>query len=342
MSDQPQLDQVALGQEMDAISGFEGIVGTSPALQAVLSRAAKVAPADSTVMITGATGTGKELIARAIHHRSDRSTGPFIKVNCAAIPQSLIAAELFGHERGAFTGASQKKLGRFELAKGGTLFLDEIGELPAETQVALLRVLQEREFERLGGTQSIKADVRLIVATNRSLETEIAAGAYRSDLYYRLNVFPIEMPSLRDRKEDIPLLTAYFVRHFAAKMRKDIKGISPKTLDMFESYNWPGNIRELQNVVERSMIVCETEYFSADVDWRARPPSAETPPTFHPTKPAMDEKGLIETILVQTNGRVSGAGGAAAKLGMPASTLESKIRVLKINKHVFKQPQVAV
>ena len=342
LKDQLQRENVALREEVDAISMFDEIVGTSPALHSVLSRVSKVAPTDSTVLITGETGTGKELIARAIHKRSNRSAGPFIKVNCASIPQSLIASELFGHERGAFTGALQRKLGRFELAKGGTLFLDEVGELPAETQVALLRVLQEREFERVGGTQTIKADVRLIAATNRNIKAEITEGAFRSDLYYRLNVFPIEMPSLCERKEDIPLLTEYFVQRFAAEMGKDLTGISRKTLDLFQSYKWPGNIRELQNVIERSMIVCEVENFSVDEGWLACLPASESLTTSLPTKLSMDEKASIEAMLEQTHGRVSGASGAAARLGIPASTLESKIRVLKINKHLFKNLQPAL
>jgi transcriptional regulator with GAF, ATPase, and Fis domain len=342
LKDQLQRENVALREEVDAISMFDEIVGTSPALHSVLSRVSKVAPTDSTVLITGETGTGKELIARAIHKRSNRSAGPFIKVNCASIPQSLIASELFGHERGAFTGALQRKLGRFELAKGGTLFLDEVGELPAETQVALLRVLQEREFERVGGTQTIKADVRLIAATNRNIKAEITDGAFRSDLYYRLNVFPIEMPSLCERKEDIPLLTEYFVQRFAAEMGKDLTGISRKTLDLFQSYKWPGNIRELQNVIERSMIVCEVENFSVDEGWLACLPASESLTTSLPTKLSMDEKASIEAMLEQTHGRVSGASGAAARLGIPASTLESKIRVLKINKHLFKNLQPAL
>ena len=342
LKDQLQRENVSLREEVDAISMFEEIVGTSPALNVVLSRVSKVAPTDSTVLITGETGTGKELIARAIHKRSSRSAGPFIKVNCASIPQSLIASELFGHERGAFTGALQRKLGRFELAKGGTLFLDEVGELPPETQVALLRVLQEREFERVGGTQTIKADVRLIAATNRNLKVEIADGAFRSDLYYRLNVFPIEMPSLCERKEDIPLLTEYFVQRFAAEMGKDLTGISRKTLDLFQSYKWPGNIRELQNVIERSMIVCEVENFSVDEGWLPCLPASESLATSLPTKLSMDEKASIEAMLEQTHGRVSGASGAAARLGMPASTLESKIRVLRINKHLFKNLQPAL
>ena len=244
-----------------------GIVGNSPALQKVHNRVAKVAPTDSTVLITGETGTGKELIARAIHKTSKRYGRAFVSVNCAAIPQALIVSELFGHEKGAFTGATQRRLGRFELAEGGTIFLDEIGELPAETQVALLRVLQEREFERAGGHRSIRTNVRVIVATNRDLEAAIAAGTFREDLFYRLNVFPLEIPPLRQRREDIPMLVQYFIDRYAREAGKRIKGVSKDTLDLFLSYPWPGNIRELRNVIERSIILCDTENFSVDESW---------------------------------------------------------------------------
>src|SRR5215831_1549064 len=267
-----QRENVALREEVDKASMFEEIVGSSEALRKVLSEVAKVAPTDSTVLITGETGAGKELIARAIHKRSRRSARAFVSVNCAAIPQSLIASELFGHEKGAFTGAVQRRPGRFELAEGGTIFLDEIGELPSETQLALLRVLQEREFERVGGTQSIKANVRVIAATNRDLHAAIRAGNFRSDLFYRLNVFPIEIPPLRERREDIPLLVEYFIDRFARKAGKTIRGINKNTLDRLVSYPWPGNIRELQNVVERSVIVCDTGYFSVDKGWLLQQP----------------------------------------------------------------------
>jgi PAS domain S-box-containing protein len=262
-----QQENVALREEIDKASMFEEIVGTSPALQAVLSRISKVAPSDSTVLITGETGTGKELVARAIHRRSHRASRAFVSVNCAAIPRDLIASELFGHERGAFTGATQQRLGRFELANGGTLFLDEVGELPAETQIALLRVLQEYEFERVGGTRRIRADVRVIAATNRDLQGAIRAGSFRSDLFYRLHVFPIEIPSLRERRADIPLLVEYFIDRYARKAGKNIKRVNKKTLELLQSYPWPGNIRELQNVIERSVIVCETENLSVDKSW---------------------------------------------------------------------------
>lgn len=335
-----QDENLSLREEIDKASMFEEIVGTSIPLRSVLSHVSKVAPTDSTVLITGETGTGKELIARAIHKRSPRADKVFISVNCTAIPTSLISAELFGHEKGAFTGALQRRLGRFELAQGGTLFLDEVGELPPEIQVALLRVLQEGEFERVGGTQPIRADVRLIAATNRDLKAAIAAGTFRSDLFYRLNVFPIEMPPLRERRDDLPMLTEYFIHRYAGKLGKEIASVSKKTLELFQSYTWPGNIRELQNVVERSLIVCDTDTFSVDQSWFApwKPPatSAATQPL--PKRLASDEKTLIEAALAESRGRVSGPSGAAVKLGIPASTLESKIRALSINKHLFKSP----
>jgi PAS domain S-box-containing protein len=337
LKDQLQRENIALREEIGETSMFEEIVGASPLLKAVLARVAKVAPTDSTVLITGETGTGKELIARAIHKRSLRSDQPFVKVSCAAIPQSLIASELFGHEKGAFTGALQQRIGRFELAKGGTIFLDEIGDLPAETQVALLRVLQEREIERVGGARPISVDVRVIVATNRDLKSAIAGGEFRSDLFYRVNVFPIEMPPLCDRREDIPMLVKYFIERYARKAGKQISSMGNKTLQLLQSYPWPGNIRELQNVVERSVIVCEGENFSVDESWLSH---EDVPSPFGRSalseKLTAEEKGVIEGALAQTRGRVSGPYGAAAKLGMPPSTLESKIRSLQIDKRRFK------
>jgi formate hydrogenlyase transcriptional activator len=295
----------------------------------------KVAPTDATVLITGETGTGKELIARAIHRQSRRSSRAFVSVNCAAIPRDLIASELFGHEKGSFTGALQRRLGRFEVAAGGTIFLDEVGELPAETQIALLRVLQEHEFERVGGTRSIQTNVRVIAATNRNLQAAIAAGTFRSDLFYRLNVFPIDMPPLRERREDIPVLVEYFVDHCARKVRKSIQGITKESLDLLRSYPWPGNIRELQNVIERSVIMCETEDFSVDKTWLAQQPLAAEPkiPPDLSEKLAAQEKEMIEAALRESAGRVFGPSGAATNLGMPRSTLESKIRSLKISKN---------
>ncbi|MGA8482346.1 MAG: sigma 54-interacting transcriptional regulator [Chthoniobacterales bacterium] len=337
LKDQLYKENIALRAEIGEASMFEEIVGGSPLLKAVLARVAKVAPTDSTVLITGETGTGKELIARAIHKRSQRSGRAFVKVSCAAIPHSLIASELFGHEKGAFTGALQRRLGRFELAEGGTIFLDEIGELPAEMQIALLRVLQEREFERVGGNQSIPADVRIIAATHRDLPAVIVTGGFRSDLFYRINVFPIEIPPLRERREDIPMLVRYFIDRYARKAAKRIRTVSNKTLELLQSYPWPGNIRELQNVIERSVIVCDTENFSVDESWLSRGPvPTQSVDQALPEKLAIEEKAMIETALAQTRGQVAGPYGAAAKLGMPASTLESKIKTLKISKRRFK------
>jgi formate hydrogenlyase transcriptional activator len=338
LKDRLQDENVALREQIDQALMFEEIVGVSPALRAVLSLVSKVAPTDSTVLLTGETGTGKELIARAIHKRSQRSSRTFVSVNCAAIPASLIASELFGHEKGAFTGATQRRLGRFELAEEGTIFLDEVGELPAETQITLLHVLQEREFQRVGGNQSIRTNARVIAATNRDLEAAIIERTFRSDLFYRLNVFPIEIPPLRERREDIPLLVEYFIDRFARKAGKSIRGINKKTLDLLVSYPWPGNIRELQNVVERSVIVLETENFSVDESWLSRKPLTDDPKSQLELsqKLAAQEKKMIEAALRESGGRVSGASGAAAKLGLHRSTLESKILSLKINKYRFR------
>jgi len=263
---------MALREEIDQASMVEEIVGTSAALQRVLSLVSKVAPTDASVLVTGETGTGKELIARAIHRKSRRSSCAFVSVNCAAMPRDLIASELFGHEKGSFTGAVQRRLGRFEIAEGGTIFLDEVGELPLGTQIALLRVLQEHEFERVGGTRSIQTNVRVIAATNRNLQAAINAGTFRSDLFYRLNVFPIEIPPLRERRADIPVLVDYFLDRCARNVGKNIRGIDKKSLDLLQSYPWPGNIRELQNVIERSVIMCETENFSVDETWLSQQP----------------------------------------------------------------------
>ena len=335
-----QNENVALREEIDRASKFEEIVGISPALHAVLSRVSRVAPTDSTVLITGETGTGKELIARVVHKRSHRSSRAFVSVNCAAIPRDLIASELFGHEKGAFTGAMQRRLGRFELAEGGTIFLDEIGELPAETQIALLHVLQEREFERVGGTVSIRANVRVVAATNRDLQAAIAGNTFRSDLFYRLNVFPIEVPPLRERREDIPVLVAYFIDRFARKAGKSFRTVNKQSLEFLQSYPWPGNIRELQNIIERSVIVCDAENFFVDESWLSRKPLACEPkggPELS-RKLAAREKEMLESALRECGGRVSGPSGAAIKLGIPGSTLDSKIRSLKIDKNRFKSP----
>jgi transcriptional regulator with GAF, ATPase, and Fis domain len=282
-------ENVAPRQEVNKTSMHDEIIGTSPALQKVLSLISKVAPTDATVMVTGETGTGKELVARAIHRRCRRSSRAFVSVNCAAIPRDLIASELFGHEKGAFTGALQRRLGRFELAEGGTIFLDEVGELPIDTQITLLRVLQEREFWRVGGTRSIQANVRVIAATNRNLQSAIVAGNFRRDLFYRLNVFPMEMPPLRERRGDIPALVEYFVDRHAKKLGKRICGVNHNTMELLQSYRWPGNIRELQNVVERSVIVCETEDLSVDETWLSRLPLATESPSWGglPRNPAV-------------------------------------------------------
>ena len=340
LKDQLYKENLALREEIDVNRMFEEIVGSSPALQAVLSQVGKVAPTDSTVLITGETGTGKELIARAIHKRSQRTSRAFVSVNCAAIPRDLIASELFGHEKGAFTGATQRRLGRFESANGGTIFLDEVGELPPETQTALLRVLQEHEYQRVGGNETLTADVRVVAATNRDLQAAIAEGKFREDLFYRLNVFPIQVPPLRERKEDLALLVEYFVDRFASKAGKKITGITKRSMELLRSYQWPGNIRELQNVLERSVIISDSENLSIDESWLAKPARTGTEPAaLQPLteKLAMKEREMIEAALAATKGRVAGPSGAAAKLGIPQSTLDSKIRALKINKHRFRQ-----
>jgi PAS domain S-box-containing protein len=335
-------ENVALREEIEHSSMFEEIVGSSEALRRVLGQVSKVAPSDSTVLISGETGTGKELIARAIHSRSNRSTRAFIRVNCAAISPSLIASELFGHERGSFTGAHQRRLGRFESADAGTIFLDEVGEIPPETQVALLRVLQEHEFERVGGNQTVPVDVRVLAATNKDLRAAVADGTFRQDLFYRLNVFPIQVPALRDRVEDIPLLVEYLVDRYAKKAGKRIRSVSKNTLDLFQDYHWPGNIRELQNVVERAVVLCEGERFCVDPSWLA--PASSSPTSPNPTTQTIPlvadlaerERAMIENALREAEGLISGPTGAAAKLGIPRQTLESKIRKLGINRHRFR------
>jgi formate hydrogenlyase transcriptional activator len=330
-------ENVALREEVDKASMFEEIVGSSAALKEVLARISQVAPTDATVLLLGETGTGKELIARAIHKRSQRAAKAFVSVNCAAIPSTLIGSELFGHEKGAFTGALQRRLGRFELAEGGTIFLDEIGELAGDTQSALLRVLQEREFERVGGSQTIHTDVRVIAATNRDLHAAMIDKTFRSDLFYRLQVFPIEIRPLRERKEDIPLLVEYFVDRYTSKMGKKIRSINRKSLELLSSYFWPGNIRELQNVIERAVIVADSEVLSIDESWLSRQSiPAATGMGRIPKVPPDREKKIIEAALAESRGRVSGPSGAATKLGLPSTTLESRIRSLKINKHRFK------
>lgn len=333
-------ENLALREEVNRISVFEEILGNSDNLTAVLSEVAKVAPTDSTVLILGETGTGKELIARAIHNQSRRANHAFVRVNCAAIPSTLISSELFGHEKGAFTGALQRRLGRFEAANGGTIFLDEIGELPAETQVALLRVLQEREFERVGSNQPISVDVRILAATNRDLRAAVAGGTFRQDLFYRLNVVPIQLPALRDRREDIPLLVEYFVERYAKKAGKKIRNIQKSALDVFRTYHWPGNIRELQNIVERAVLLCDDDTLSIDAAWMKQETRAKVPPATV-TLTGIDqlksnrERELIEAALAESRGRISGPSGAAAILGIPRQTLDSMIARLGIKKYKY-------
>jgi PAS domain S-box-containing protein len=339
LRDQLSKENLALRDEVDRVSMFEEILGTSQALRAVVSRVVKVAPTDSSVLITGETGTGKELIARAIHKRSARSQRAFVSVNCAALAPSLISSELFGHEKGAFTGAAQRRLGRFELANCGTIFLDEIGDLPADIQVALLRVLQEREFERVGGTESIRVDVRVVAATNRDLKAAIANGMFREDLFYRLNVFPIQMPPLRERKDDILTLLEYFVRRFGRKLGKTFSRIDKRTIELLGSYDWPGNVRELQNVVERSVIVSPEDVFCVDEAWLstdiAQTRSGQSVP--EPTNgDSGRERQVIQAALAESRGRIYGANGAAAKLRIRPSTLDYKIKKLQISKGRFK------
>ena len=331
-------ENLVLREEIDRSSMFEEIVGSSKPMRQVVKQVEKVAPSDSTVLILGDTGTGKELIARALHRRSRRATRAFVRVNCAAIPQSLIASELFGHEKGAFTGALQRRLGRFEAADGGTIFLDEIGELPMETQISLLRVLQEREFERVGSNHPIKVDVRLIAATNRDLPAAVAAGIFRQDLFYRLNVFPIAVPPLRERADDIPLLVEYFVGRYAKGTGKNIRRIGKDTLEQLRAYSWPGNIRELQNVVERAVVLSDSDTFVVDESWLKREPSDSPRPHEGLSALADREVEMIEAALAESHGLISGPSGAAAKLGIPRQTLESKIRRLGIDKYGQKRP----
>ena len=339
--DKTRNENLALREQIDRDSMFEDIVGSSESLRSVLRQVTKVAPSDSTVLILGETGTGKELIARAIHKRSARAERAFIAVNCAVIPPSLIASELFGHEKGAFTGATQRRLGRFEAASGGTVFLDEVGDLPLDVQIALLRVLQEREIERVGSNGPIPVDVRVLAATHRDLNALVAEGEFREDPLYRLTVVPIEIPPLRERLADIPLLVEYFIDRFGKMAGKKFTTIDKKSLKLFEGYNWPGNVRELQNVIERAVILCEGETFSVEESWLKR----ETPPRFARPEPltgvlVKQERQIIEAALAESNGRISGTAGAAAKLGLPSRTLDSKIKRLKINKYKFKPPEI--
>jgi formate hydrogenlyase transcriptional activator len=332
-------ENMALREQIDRDSMFEDIIGSSEALAKVLRQVAKVAPSDSTVLVLGETGTGKELIARAIHKRSNRAERAFIAVNCAAIPTSLVASELFGYEKGAFTGATQRRLGRFESANGGTIFLDEVGDLPPEIQIALLRVLQEREIERIGSNKPIPVDVRVLGATHRDLNALVAEGKFRQDLLYRLNVVPIEMPSLRERAADIPLLVEYFTDRFGKKAGKKFRAIDKRTLKLFQAYGWPGNIRELQNVIERAVILSDGDTFFVDDTWlKQEPPHVASPTVALGGALLSQEKEMIEAALAESHGRISGPAGAAAKLALPAQTLEAKIKRLGINKFRFKVP----
>jgi formate hydrogenlyase transcriptional activator len=330
-------ENLTLREHVDRTSMFEEIVGSSAVLRHALRHVAKVAPTDATVLIAGETGTGKELIARAIHKRSPRAGRAFIRVNCSAIPPTLLASELFGHERGAFTGALQRRIGRFEAADGGTIFLDEVGDLPAEAQVALLRVLQEQEFERVGSTHPIAVNVRVLAATNRDIDAAVTSGAFRQDLYYRLNVVPIHLPPLRERVEDIPLLVSYLVERFAAKAGKRIRHIERRVMEMFKRYDWPGNVRELQNVIERAVVLCEGDTFAIDEAWLMRRPSRPSQPTAPlPSALVEREKELIEAALRESRGRVAGPSGAAGRLGIPRQTLDSRIKALQIDKLRFR------
>jgi formate hydrogenlyase transcriptional activator len=328
----------ALREQIDRDSMFEDIVGSSEALRKVLRQVVKVASSDSTVLILGETGTGKELIARAIHKRSKRASRAFIGVSCAAIPPSLIASELFGYEKGAFTGATQRRLGRFESASGGTLFLDEVGDLPLDTQIALLRVLQEREIQRVGGNTAISVDVRVLAATHRDLDALVAEGKFREDLLYRLNVVPILVPSLRDRADDLPLLVEYFIARFGKKAGKKFRAIDDKTLKLFQGYAWPGNVRELQNVIERAVILSDGDSCSVDETWLKFSTSRGIADPAFALNDILhkQEKEMIEAKLAESHGRISGPTGAASKLGIPTPTLESKIKRLGINKYQFK------
>jgi formate hydrogenlyase transcriptional activator len=341
VKEQLECERVYVDDEILDGAKFEEIVGSAESLVRTLGLVGRVAPTDSTVLVTGETGTGKELIARAIHKRSRRADRQFIRVNCAAIPQSLIASELFGHEKGAFTGAAERRLGRFELANGGTIFLDEIGDIPTDTQVALLRVLQEREFERVGGSRTVSVDVRVIAATNRDLRPGVETGAFRLDLFYRLNVFPVRVPPLRERKDDIPLLAKYFIERYARSTGKTINNIDRKTLALLQAYAWPGNVRELQNVIERAIILCDGATLSIHQSSMHRKAFETLQPSTVLNEALMTrETEMIEAALGECRGRVSGPSGAAVKLGIPRSTLESRIRSLQINKHLFRSEHI--
>lgn len=335
LRDRLEAENIALRTVLGQTPWFDDIAGSSTALRQVLQGIDQVAGTDATVLITGETGTGKELVARAIHRHSPRVQGPLIKVNCAAIPETLLASELFGHERGAFTGAAERRRGRFEQADGGTLFLDEVGEMPLETQVMLLRVLQEREFERVGGNRTVRVNVRIVAATNRDLSEQVQAGRFRKDLYYRLNVFPIHVPPLRERPEDIPALVAHFADKHGSRFHRTISRIDAHSLSALGAYNWPGNVRELENLVERAVIVSRDGTLRVERDL-SRPTILKVPEKKLGLDLREKEREAIERALHLSKGRVSGPGGAAVRLGMPASTLEFRIRRLGINKHQFR------
>jgi formate hydrogenlyase transcriptional activator len=328
-------ENVALREEITATAAAGGIIGASRALHEVLERVGRVAATDTTVLISGETGTGKELIARAIHERSPRAKRALVKVNCAALPEALIASELFGHEKGAFTGALERRRGRFELAAGGTIFLDEVGELPAPVQVALLRVLQEHEFERVGGSETLRTDARVVAATNRDLEEASRETKFRTDLFFRLNVFPIRMPPLRERTEDIPLLAEYWASRCSRKVGKTVRKIDDSAVAALCAYAWPGNVRELQNVVERAVILTRGSILGlSDFELPGLGPAA---PRFAPRDGSGNEREQIEKALAASRGRVYGVDGAAEALGLPPSTLEARIRRLGIDKLAFRR-----
>jgi formate hydrogenlyase transcriptional activator len=339
-----RFERLRSGDQDDRDRQFDQIVGKSIVLEAVLAQVERVAPTSATVLIQGETGTGKELIARAIHNISPRYDRPFVKVNCAAIPLDLLESELFGHERGAFTGAIAPRVGRFQLADTGTLFLDEVGDIPLVLQPKLLRVLQEQEFERLGSGQTHRVNVRVVAATHRNLENMMEKDQFRSDLYYRLNVFPIELPPLREREEDVLMLLRHFVDLHARRVGKRFAKIDQRTLDLFRSYDWPGNIRELQNVVERAVILCDRETFSVDEKW-LQPKLTPLSPTLAFRAGVLPEvwrefadreKRAIEAALAECQGRVAGPRGAAARLGIPRQTADWKIASLGIDKRRFR------